>query len=423
MSIREAGLAARRKRKRTVRTVGAVVALVVVAGAVAGVALTRDGKAEETRYATDTATKQTLVVAVAGSGNMVVTKEAAVTPGTSGTVKDLKVAIGDSVGAGATLYTIENDALDSDVTRALGSYRQAQESYQRAKLERLQAQQRLDALEAKPASMPATDDEIEVAEQQLKIAKAGVSSASTNLESARDAYGDAKDALGERTVTAPMSGVVTELTLQEGGSTSGGTSTGSSSSDSAMSGSGSGSGSGSTLVISDLSSMRARVAVNEVDLASIKVGQKVTLTYDALDGLELSGKVVKVSLTGTNSQGVVTYDVDVQPAKVDARVKPGMSVSAAIVTDVRRDVITVANAAVKSSGDVEYVQVLKQGAPTRVTVETGPSSDTRTEVVSGIAEGDTVVTGTVGEDQTGSSGGGFMGGGGGGTRVMMGGPR
>ena len=141
----------------------------------------------------------------------------------------------------------------------------------------------------------------------------------------------------------------------------------------------------------------ADLSFNEIDVARIKMAQKVNLTFDAVQGLNITGKVADIDTIGTVTQGVVTYSVKITFDTQDERVKPGMSVSAAIITDVKTDVIIVPNSAVKSQGDAHYVEmgVSSTIPPRQQTVEVGISNDSSTEIVSGLKEGDQVVTRTV----------------------------
>ncbi|MDD4989278.1 MAG: efflux RND transporter periplasmic adaptor subunit [Candidatus Pacebacteria bacterium] len=151
----------------------------------------------------------------------------------------------------------------------------------------------------------------------------------------------------------------------------------------------------------------ADISLNEVDVAHIKVGQKATLTFDAVDGLSISGEVVEVDLVGTVSQGVVTYNVKIGFDTQDDRVRSGMSASASIITDVVQDVLTVPNSAVKSQGNTSYVlmfnppltpatgTVISAVPPIQEPVEVGASNDTDTEITSGLKEGDQIVVRTI----------------------------
>jgi HlyD family secretion protein len=169
--------------------------------------------------------------------------------------------------------------------------------------------------------------------------------------------------------------------------------------------------SGSSVVATIVSAKKiADISLNEVDVSKISVGNKATLTFDAIEGLTISGEVTEIDQVGTVTQGVVTYNVKIVFDTDDIRIKPGMSVSAAIITEVKSNVLTVPNGAVKSSGGTNYVLVfdppLAAGtsgtvgiasavAPIEKTVEVGTSNDTETEILSGISEGQQVVSRTI----------------------------
>ena len=158
----------------------------------------------------------------------------------------------------------------------------------------------------------------------------------------------------------------------------------------------------------------AKISLNEIDAAKVKIGQKATLTFDALPDLTLTGKVTEIDTVGTVSQGVTSYGVEIALDSDDERIKPGMSVNAEIVVDVKPDVLTLPNSAIKSEGNLRYVQLidakkeikdkLKIGAPIVLPkevkvknqpVEVGLSNDTLTEILSGVSEGDIVISSKV----------------------------
>ncbi len=156
----------------------------------------------------------------------------------------------------------------------------------------------------------------------------------------------------------------------------------------------------------------AEISLNEVDAAQVKVGEKAALTFDAVQGLRLTGTVAEIDTVGTVSQGVVTYALKISFDADDARVKPGMSVSAAITTAEKEDALVVPASAVKTAGRQSFVEVFDpplapppkgaaaQGvvsavAPTRTQVEVGLSNDLSIEILSGIAEGAQVVARTI----------------------------
>ena len=154
----------------------------------------------------------------------------------------------------------------------------------------------------------------------------------------------------------------------------------------------------------------ATISLNEVDIAKIKLGQKVNLTFDAISDLTITGEVAEIDSIGTVSQGVVSYNVKISFDVNDDRVKPGMSVSATIITDSAQDVIVVPSSAIKNSNGVSYIQTFDaplaapltgaQGSPSVVApkqteVTIGLVGNTTTEIISGLKEGDIIVTKTI----------------------------
>ena len=150
------------------------------------------------------------------------------------------------------------------------------------------------------------------------------------------------------------------------------------------------------------------IPLNEVDIAKIKLGQKATLSFDAIEGLTITGSVSGIDSVGTVSQGVVSYNVTIGLDVDDVRVKPGMSVSATIITNTAQDVIAVPSSAIKTKNGVSYVETFgtasivtdSQGitsslSSTQVNIETGLADDTSTEIISGLKVGDIIITKTI----------------------------
>jgi RND family efflux transporter MFP subunit len=193
--------------------------------------------------------------------------------------------------------------------------------------------------------------------------------------------------LADYSVRAPFDGTMASVPIQKGDNTSSGTILG-------------------TIITTQ---QVATISLNEIDIAKIQLGQKVTLTFDAVPDLTITGKVAQIDSLGTVSQGVVNYNVKISFDTNDTRIKPGMSVNAAIITNVAQDVLTVPNSAIKTGGGVSYVQMFDtilpvpiagvQGSPSTIpprnqTVEVGISNGTSTEIISGLKEGDKIVTKT-----------------------------
>jgi multidrug efflux pump subunit AcrA (membrane-fusion protein) len=398
-----------KKRRRWIWWVVLAVAVIAVGAIV--LPMLSGTSSGVSQYSTAQVTKENLTVTVSGSGNASVASAVSVDPGISGTVEDLSVKLGQTVKAGQDLFTIVNADLDAAVLRAETSYEQARQQVAQANVSLTQSKNNLYNLQHPSAvgtqtPKAATATEIKIAKQQITVAQAGGESAEENLESASLALSQARDNADKRDVTAPVGGLVTVLNAQNGKSLGSSGVSNSSSSGSSTSGS----SSSAALEISDMSTLRASVSINEVDLVQVKVGQKATVTFDALPSLSVSGTVSAISPIGTNTSGVVTYDVDFTLVSIDPRLRPGMSCSAEIVTTVQNGALVVPSSAVKSTSGKQYVQVLDIGAtaPRQVEVTTGQTVGTTTEIVKGLKEGEYVVTGTStgSTSTTGSAGGG-----------------
>lgn len=215
-----------------------------------------------------------------------------------------------------------------------------------------------------------------------------VQSAQIAIQQANNTLLDAKQTLADCYVTAPFAGVMASVPVIVGDTA----------------------GSGTTLGTIITSKDLATVTLSEVDVAKIALGDKATLTFDAIPNLTIAGQVVEIDSVGTVSQGVVNYNVQVSfDATNDGGVKPGMSVNADIITAIKQNTLMVPNSAIKTQGGVSYVQTFAaplatplagaQGSPSATPpksqiVVTGISNDTSTEIVSGLNAGDIVVTKT-----------------------------
>ena len=192
--------------------------------------------------------------------------------------------------------------------------------------------------------------------------------------------------------------------------------------------------------IYDLSYLTMTLSVDELDIASIEVGQSVSIVADAVEDTTYTGTVTKVSVAGTSSGSATTYPVTIRIDETDGLL-PGMSVDATIELASAEDVLAIPSAAL-NRGDTVLVTADSPSAANGTLVEsttedgedyysvevtTGVSGDDYIEIVSGLQEGDTVAyiptssssseMGMMG-GMPGGMGGGMPGGGGG----MGGGP-
>ena len=206
-----------------------------------------------------------------------------------------------------------------------------------------------------------------------------IQSASESLRSAEISMQNLQDAMNNYTITAPISGTIIEKDAKAGDAVK----------------------AGDTLcIVYDLSYLEMSINVDELQISSISVGQKVQITADAVPDKTYVGTVTRVSMKGASNGGTTTYPVSIRIDDTDG-LRPGMNANAEIVVAEAKNALVVPNAAVVRGS---YVLVTKDSpsaanadtameAPegfVYVPVKTGVSDDDYTQIVSGIQEGDTI---------------------------------
>ena len=141
------------------------------------------------------------------------------------------------------------------------------------------------------------------------------------------------------------------------------------------------------------SSYKVTINVDELDIKSVKKGQSVTVTADAVEDKTFTGKVTKVSKVGSTSDGVATYPVTIQLSNA-ADLLPSMSVTATITTAKAENAVLVPVSAIQTKDGESYVTVVTDDNEngTQTKVETGIINDTYAQITSGVSEGDQVKT-------------------------------
>lgn len=144
--------------------------------------------------------------------------------------------------------------------------------------------------------------------------------------------------------------------------------------------------------LDDLSSLLVDVEVSEVDINNVKIGQPVTLTFDAILGRQYQGEVVEVASIGSVVSGVVNFKVTVELINIDERVKPGMTAAVDITIREIEDAILIPNRAVRLIDGVRYVYVLEDGQPVRKRIVIVSSADQQSAIEAGeVEEGESII--------------------------------
>jgi len=229
---------------------------------------------------------------------------------------------------------------------------------------------------------PSTSQDIQIAKAQLDNAEAALQSAQTTYD--------------QSFLRAPFDGVVAAVNVSPGDVVD------------------------TTTVVATIMTVErvAKISLNEVDAASVKIGDPATITFSALPDVTATGTVEQIDSIGTVTSGVVSYNAKILIEVNNPDIKPGMSVSAKISIGTDSDVLLVPNSAVSTVGSNSTVQSLngvssaKDGAtitlstaPQAIQVQVGDSDNANTVITSGLKEGDLVVVHTVTGAAAKSSGG------------------
>jgi len=396
------------------------------------------GKPQQPQYQTAQAEKGTLINSISGSGSITSGNNTSISTKVSGVVGKVYVTNGDKVTKGQKIADITlDDYAQERQTAAWVAYLQATENSKQAIADKatadiqmwkdrqaiLDAQKAFDDMnsnDTNPATHAVyTDTErmvitktldqtrklFSVSESKYLNADADIANANAKVSAALRDYQE-----NSSSIIAPSSGTISDLALAPGMILSANSATSNTS--------------GATIVsaqtvgkISNPSGqLMATVLLTEIDIVNVKASQKTTITMDAYPDKSFTGKILAVNTSGSVSSGVTNYPVTILFDPTTVNIYPNMAVDAKIITNIKNDVILVPSVAVQTTGGQSTVRVLKDGKISTVTVEAGSSNDTQTEIVSGINEGDTVITNVITQTAPSSSSSSVFGGGFGGNR-------
>ena len=171
----------------------------------------------------------------------------------------------------------------------------------------------------------------------------------------------------------------------------------------------------------DLTQMQVEVNVDEADIGGVHEGQPATFNVDTYPTLNFEGKVTQVRLSPETTDNVVTYTVIVKVQNPDGKLLPGMTANVSLILENRDDVLVVPNSAFRfkpsngqSSGEMgppgpggghkqNVAEVTKPALytldkkkkPVKIEVEKGITDGQNTEIISGVEEGERVITGII----------------------------
>jgi RND family efflux transporter MFP subunit len=318
-----------------------IIVLIVIVGGVVMLVRSRDDKKE---YVTSEVVRGDVSQVISVTGDVVSRDEVDIIPVASGRIEEIFVSVGDEVEEGQMIVSLDADVLVAQLREAREALRVAEEN------EKLSRRGWNDMKPEEKAAQIATTNQaryaVSVIQEQI---------ANTNLYT-------------------PIGGKVSEVNYEDGEVVPL-------------------SGAIATILRDDLLEIEADVP--ESDISDLKLGQIASLEFDAFDiNGEVRAKIVQIYPAAMVIQDVVYYKVKFEILGDDERIMPGMSVDIDVLTQEKKGVLSVPNQAIETDGSRNFVLILNgEGQEEEKNVVVGMKGDDgMTEIVSGLKEGESVVT-------------------------------
>jgi len=334
-----------------------------------------------------TVARGTVSETVLASGQIEAKQLVSVGARVSGQIETLAVSLGDTVKAGDLIAQIDSQDQHNDVLQAEADLAniEAQIAAMQANLRK--AELTLDRQTALGKSDWASKETIESATADVQVYTANLAALQAQKESAEVTVTTAKIELDRTRITAPISGTVVAVAVEQGQTVNA-------------------TQSAPTLVkLADLDTMQVKAEISEADVVHVQPGQDVSFTILGEPQTTFTAKVRTIEPAPSEIEDSDTISTDeaiyynglLDVANPEHKLRIGMTTQVSILLDKAENVLTVPAAAVKRDGEGSYVEVwdAKTGTATPTRVEVGLNDKVTAEIRSGLSEGQQVVTGTV----------------------------
>lgn len=349
-----------------------------------------------------------LVATVTASGQIVPQRAVDISADITGRIVQIPVKEGDWVKKGDLLVRIDPSQYEAAVARAQAQLSSAEAAALQARANRDQAKRALDralALRETDSNL-VSDEQLEQAQTSYEVAQALAISAEHQVEQARAALREARDQLAKTVLRSPIDGQVTRVAVEVGEVAVPSTFSRET---------------GLLMTVSDLSVIQVKVQVDETDVVRLHLGDSAEVTIDAFPDTTFSGRVTKISQSAVRAAAspagaaatdrAVDYDVEITLDNPPPDIRPDLSATAKIITAVRDSALSIPIIALtvrehnpistetapqdttRARRETEGVFVVRGGIATFRPVKVGIAGEEYFEVLSGLAEGDTIVAG------------------------------
>lgn len=355
-------------------------------------------------YVTETVKRGNITETVVETGNIESVGKTDVYSPATGVVVDVYVKNGDQVTRGQELFRVRSTATKQEQQSAYSSYLTAKSALDTAlstahtlrsgmysewkDFRDLATNSTYETEDGKPkeddrlnSEFQSAQDDWLAAESKYKNQQTAISQAQAYVNSTWLLYEATQDA----TVLALSDGTISNLAVGPGDSVKAysGTNVAFSAVSAAPS---------PSVSIINSSSYTAKISLNEADINKIKPFQSVDIEVDAYRTEKYKGVVLRVDDIGTNTNGVIKYNTYVDILNPNSKLKYGMTVDADIKTNEVKNVLTVSNSAVKPYKGGKAVRILnKKNEIEFAPVKVGIKGQSRTEIISGLIEGQEII--------------------------------
>ncbi|MCS6966237.1 MAG: efflux RND transporter periplasmic adaptor subunit [Candidatus Kapabacteria bacterium] len=380
------------KRRRWI----VVLSIVLVFSILIAAIIVASGGSDTVSVTVEKVHRRTITQAVSTTGIIRPETEVKLSSEASGEIATLMVREGDSVRRGQLLLRIKPDIAETQLEQFAAAAEAAKMNMEAAKAEWERSRAEFQRITELYRRGFAAQQELEQSRALHDQALSRYNAATAEYERARAAHRQAQLQLARTALYAPISGIVTALSVETGEKVVG---------TAQMQGT-------ELLRIADLSRMIAVVDVNENDVTVVKLGDTADITVDAIPEKTFRGIVTeiahspKVGRLGTQDE-VVNFEVKILLLDTDPRLRPGMSCNAEIRTETRHNVLAVPLQSVTvrvEEGDTilptarrrppTVVFIHENGRARMVQVETGISDRNYIEIRKGLTEGTEVISGS-----------------------------
>lgn len=332
------------------------------------------GQPEPSNYVTEKISRGDLIIKVTATGDLQAVNTVEVGSEISGLIKSVYVDYNDNVQAGQVLARLDTDRLEAEVAQARASLQAAQASLTQAQASLDEQQANTTRSEELAAQELISPQDLESARAALARARATVESARAQVVVNRAALDMAETTLGKASIVSPINGVVLTRNIRPGQAVA---------------------ASFQTPVLftlaEDLTRMELHADVDEADISQVKEGQQAVFTVDAYPDTTFPATITKVYYAPQTVADVVTYEALLSVDNASMLLRPGMTATTEITTNRINGAVLVPNSALRftppgeprKAGDESTVWIMKDAKPQAVSVQTGPTDNQHTQLLSG----------------------------------------